>query len=301
MKKTFLKSIISYSLRSLAGSFIYVIAMIIPGLFWPINPVLITQLPADELSFQIPSLLICGFIFSLVLIYFFRKSRLKKGRAILLLSLFFYGTITFMAQIESLYFIEAFPLMDTETLIQLLILPFFTNMIYIPLLSLISGKKENEVPSDFSMSDCRLLPVLLLSPIYVAIYLLFGRYIAYASEELRHFYSGWEISGALTEMLPLFQIFRGFLWTGFSWLAVSQFTRKREAVIGLSLFYAFSLSIQLIVPNPFMPAEIRFYHGIETFLSMLLYGFISAFLLTRRIELPFRKKKSSSASTSRTS
>lgn len=274
-----MKLLLNYLWKSIVGGVVYIIATMIPTFIWPLKSELTTNIPVDELWFQLPSLLIMGMIFTAVMLFFIRNSRLSGSRLYLLLTLGFYGTVTFMSQIESFYFIEAFPLMDSTTLIQLFTHPFFTTLIF--MIFLVFVQKPNEYSTkDLDMNVISIPLVILLSPLYVGVYFFFGQYVAYQSETLQEFYIGWTVAPQLAENLPYFQVFRGFLWIGLSWLLVSQFRSKRDAVIGLSIFYAISLSIQLLSPNPFMPKEVRLFHGMELFSSMLVYGFISGMVLT---------------------
>jgi hypothetical protein len=55
------------------------------------------------------------------------------------------------------------------------------------------------------------------------------------------------------------------------------------APLVLALVYAIIGGVAPLLPdNPYMPADIRFYHGVETSLSNFLFGLIVGFLFTHR-------------------
>jgi hypothetical protein len=57
----------------------------------------------------------------------------------------------------------------------------------------------------------------------------------------------------------------------------------RGAPLVLALVYAIIGGVAPLLPdNPYMPPDIRFYHGVETSLSNFLFGLIVGFLFTHR-------------------
>lgn len=256
--------------KCILGAIIYLVSSIIPGIMWPLKEEIITGVPANEAWFSLPSLLIVGFVFTAILYFFSTKSRLAVGKRIIVLTIMFYFTVTFMSQIETWYFRAAFPLIDNSTLQHLFLTNIVTAILFVPSVILIfKHKTEESERLDFTAKNNPVL-VVLLSLFYVGVYFFFGKYVAYSSETLRNFYSGWTLISKLSNNLWLFQILRGFMWVSLAWLGVNQFKKSKDAIIGISLFYALSLPILLIIPNALMPAEVRFFHGIEVFLSMLL-------------------------------
>jgi len=290
--KTF-RMMIAHLARILIGSLIYVVTLIIPGMIFPLKEELVMNIPVEEMWFQLPSVLIAGLVYSTLILFFSRKSRLHSWQRILFLIILFYGSQTCLPQIESLYFLTAFPLLDTVTIGQFFITNLISALMYIPFMVFISGTGiSNTVEREDFSALPPIIPVLVLAPLYMFLYSFFGQYIAYASESLRNLYAGWQSDVKLTQWLWLFQIFRGLLWTGLSWIGVNQFRKKRDAIIGMTAFYGLVLSIQMIHPNALMSGEIRVFHGIELFLSMTIYGLLSALVLTQSIpRLPFMRKK----------
>jgi uncharacterized protein YneF (UPF0154 family) len=61
----------------------------------------------------------------------------------------------------------------------------------------------------------------------------------------------------------------------------------RVAPIVLALVYGVIGGVApLLLDNPYMPPDIRFYHAIETSLSNFLFGLIVGYLFTRRATTP---------------
>lgn len=271
--------------KCISGAVIYLLAQVISGLIWPLKEELLNGVPVEEAWFSLPAILISGLIFSFILYFFSVKSRLPIGKRIVVLTLFFYFTVIFMSQIETLYFREAFPLIDNITLVQFFVNNLISSFIYVPLLLLVfNHKNKQHEREDYSGKNNPLL-IILLAVVYVGVYLLFGRFVAYSSETLIAFYAGWESLEILNRFLIPFQLLRGFMWVTLAWLGINQFKKANDAVIGISIFYSLCLSVLLLMPNSLMPKEVRFYHGMEVFLSMLLYGYVCGITLTGKLSM----------------
>lgn len=272
-------------LKCISGAFIYFTAQVISGLIWPLKDELLNGVPAEEAWFSLPALFISGFCFSAILYFFSAKSRLSIVKRIVVLTSFFYFTVIFMSQIETLYFKEAFPLIDNVTMVQFFINNLISSVIYVPLLLLIFRHKNERAEREDYSAKVKPGIFVILSVIYICVYMFFGRFVAYSSETLREFYSSWEDIEVLGSFLIPFQLLRGFVWTALAWLGVNQFKKAKDAIIGISVFFSLCLSVSLLLPNVLMPKEVRLFHGIEVFLSMLLFGFICGILLTDKIRL----------------
>ena len=129
--------------------------------------------------------------------------------------------------------------------------------------------------------------------IYPLIYFLFGYFVAWQSPHIREYYSG------ITHMLPFFrhfenlfrsnplilpwQMFRGLIWV----LVIVIFTRMQKGpgwmkALSLGLFLSLLMNAQMLIPNPIMPADVRFVHFIETASSNFLFGLMGVWLFNRR-------------------
>jgi hypothetical protein len=96
---------------------------------------------------------------------------------------------------------------------------------------------------------------------------------------VKEFYSARPLP-AMGEVVAM-QIARGLVFTGIVALMIrrqagSRMTTALLAGVALAVLGGVA---PLMVPNPFMPAEIRFSHMVETGTSMLLWGFVAALIL----------------------
>lgn len=126
-----------------------------------------------------------------------------------------------------------------------------------------------------------ILPLILLASVaYPLIYLVFGYYVAWQNETLRIFYTqssainpfSTQLKDALFNGIYLFQILRGIIWVAVSVPVILMLQR-----IGLLqyLFVGFLSALPatlLLIPNPYMPAEVAITHFIETSASNFLWG-----------------------------
>jgi hypothetical protein len=210
----------------------------------------------------------------------------------------YYGTITFMAQIETWYFLSGLTV-SPETLRGLFLMGIPTALLYCPLAVLVLGKrKDPEMVLDGSQYPP--IPLsqwiwkfALIGVVYVALYYSAGYFIAWQNPELVAFYGGEDSGSFLAQLASTIQTHPGFL--GF------QFTRgmlfglftlpviwmRRDHPVEVALMVAVLLSVPFnighILSNPLMPdASVRFSHMIETASSNFVFGLIIAWLLHRK-------------------
>jgi hypothetical protein len=194
-----------------------------------------------------------------------------------------------MTQIETLFFGDAFPMLNITDvlLIMLMILP---SIIAAALLGVkFFGSKEDVSPS----KSIPILPLIsriaLLGLIYVAVYFLFGYFVAWQFEELRVFYSGSaEDAGFIGQLLnnannnPIiypFQFIRGMMFASFSLPLLFMLpNNKKKLIIGCCLVYL-TTAVVLILPNFLFPDAVRWAHFYEMASSMLLFGIITGLFL----------------------
>jgi len=79
--------------------------------------------------------------------------------------------------------------------------------------------------------------------------------------------------------------FRALLFVAWTWPLLRLAPRHAPWLVGLG--FAIIAGIAPLLPdNPYMPADIRFYHAIETGISNFLFGWILAWLLQPRLGRP---------------
>ncbi|HMI45168.1 MAG TPA: hypothetical protein VK491_03315, partial [Gemmatimonadaceae bacterium] len=90
-----------------------------------------------------------------------------------------------------------------------------------------------------------------------------------------------------TPWLIPFQIVRALCWVALA-LPVVRMLRGQwqETALSLALLFAVVMNAQLLLPNPYMPEPVRMAHLVETASSNFIFGWLVAWLLTHRQELP---------------
>ena len=111
---------------------------------------------------------------------------------------------------------------------------------------------------------------------YVFLYFIAGAIIF---PYVREFYDGKALPD-LSQILRM-QIFRGFLYVCAAIPLVRMLNVRRfEATVLAGLAFAILGAVApLIVPNPYMPANIRLVHGFEAGISNFIFGLIAGLLL----------------------
>ena len=254
----------------------------------PSEPGLLNDGTAMLLLCLINTLLIVGMIVS---------SRWHGWRLALLLGLAYYGSFTFITQIETMYFFGN-TMLSPELIPRLFLMGLSIPLIYIPVAIVICNKwkkRDSESVARYIQIPPKQLALKLgvLAIIYLVIYWLAGYFIAWQNPELRAFY------GSPGEKLPFFahtlerlsnapdlfllQLVRGVL---FAMIALPLIVGSSVKPWMTALLVASLLGIPHLVhimPNPLMPAaSVRLSHMIETATSTFLYGLIIVWLLNKR-------------------
>ncbi len=221
-----------------------------------------------------------------------RRSTRKGWHRVLQVFVLVFGAQTFMTQIETAYFVEAFPLLQGSFEIYRMILRgglwAFGAAVAATLLA--GGFRGSEAlpESRFSLDLPRTLSrMAVLGAAYIALYMLFGYFLAWQSESVRLFYSGsteklgflaqWGGSFMDKPEIPVFQWFRGCLWVlclvplfhGFS-------GSRRELVVLSGLALGLLPTAQLAFPNPLMPPAVSLAHFWEVSISTGMLGALAA-------------------------
>jgi hypothetical protein len=128
---------------------------------------------------------------------------------------------------------------------------------------------------------------------YAVVYFLFGYFVAWQWAATREFYSGTtDLLPFFTHIantfradpaLPLFQLFRGFLWAGLALPIVRMFKGGRvETAIAVALAFSVLLASLVLFPNPYMPTLVRQSHFFELSSSMLVFGGLTGWWLAKK-------------------
>lgn len=210
------------------------------------------------------------------------RSRWNGWRLAATICLVYFGTATFINQVESLVYL------DDKTpegfLSGLFMMGFVTAAVFSPIAVLTLGRWK-------AVSGSAKAPALRLGRwgwriaaaglLYLCLYYLFGYYIPWQDPEIRAYYGGTDPGSFLAQirsvaegtpwMIP-FQYLRGVLWVLLG-LLVMRSMRGPWWHAGLAIALLFAVpSLYLLLPNPIMPEFVRMTHLVETLPYQFLFG-----------------------------
>jgi len=129
-------------------------------------------------------------------------------------------------------------------------------------------------------------PMLAGAIIYPMLYFIFGYFVAWQFEAVRLYYTD---SAELTSFGTImkqnfqhgtywFQVLRGIIWAYLGWLIYLNLkpTSNQVRMLILASLFALVMNAQLLLPNPYMPTEVRWAHALETASSNFLWGIVLA-------------------------
>jgi hypothetical protein len=250
--------------------------------------VVMTQAEQDQAA---QGLLVVSLVSALLLSFLIVRSPWHGLKLIGAIFIVQFGIETFMTQIETLYFNDAVQ-MENAVLIDVAAAGALRATIFAVLATLIFGKlKRSAAQSDRERSA---LPQdwvkrsVLLTFFYVAVYFVFGYFVAWQWEETRLYYTGTAaIKPFVTHLADLFlredpwilpfQVLRGGIWTALAILIVRMILAKRwEASLAVALNFSLLMALPLaLFPNPYMPPMVKQSHFVELMTSMLLFGAVA--------------------------
>ncbi|MCM3871477.1 MAG: hypothetical protein ND895_12405 [Pyrinomonadaceae bacterium] len=229
---------------------------------------------------------------TVLLTYVIVRSRWAGWKLIGAVFLIFFGISTFMPQIETAYFLTRLP---PGMLPRILLAGGITAALFSPLAVLVLGKRKHNRGEEEGSSRLNLplrewawkLAVIAIA--YVVIYFSFGYFIAWQSPAVRAYYGGSDPGSFLIQMasvlrdtpwlVPL-QVVRAMLWTALAVLVIRMMRgRWWETGLVVGLLFAVVMNSLLLIPNPFMPAEVRMAHLLETATSNFLFGWLLVWVL----------------------
>jgi hypothetical protein len=142
---------------------------------------------------------------------------------------------------------------------------------------------------------------------YLALYFGFGYYVAWKSEAVRAYYGGADPGGFVAQfasvvrdtpwLVPL-QVLRALLWAAIALPVIRMSTGPWwRAGLAVALLFSVVMNSQLLLPNPYMPREVRMTHLVETASSNFIFGWVLvAVMLPRRTRTAFDSSLVASAS-----
>jgi hypothetical protein len=290
-----IKSILTSILQGLGAMLSFVISLVIANLISPLSPAIMEQ-GAIATGFLSPAM---AFLFNalangIILVWIARRSSFKGLAMVGQLFSLSFGAQVFMTQIETGYFLSAFPLLHGNfQLYNLVWRGLLTSLLFSGLVTWICGgfSRKRRPQAAFSITaEHAIKHGAWLALIYICLYLLFGYFVAWQVRELRLFYGGptelngffeqWGLTAMAKPEFPVFQYFRGLLWILSLVPLFMGFSGKRtELVILAAAALAILPTAQLAFANPLMPAEVSFGHFWEVAISTGIYGALCAWFV----------------------
>ncbi len=272
---------------------IFMLVFMIPSMMIPVSKTLLERLNPKEMEMFFPLLLALSVYFAVTFqMYLNNMKAEKKGKQFVTFSIAFFLMYALMGFLESVYWGDAFKGIETGEFVRILIRFTITFTLFSAYLTFIS-KKETPVTrlSEDGLTLRQLgTRLLVIALIYLVIYNLFGYFVAFQFAETRHFYTGsYELNGFVPSMWenisnPAFvvmHLFRGLLFgiSGYLFISMLNCSGIKKIVI-LSLIMG-GFGFQIILPNPLFPEVVRMSHFLETTSSMLVFGALAGFVLSR--------------------
>lgn len=223
------------------------------------------------------------------------RSRWHGWRLIGTVFVLYFGTVTFMSQIESMVYLGA--RMAPGMLRGIVLMGFFNALVFSPILVLALGKARvgpaeiDEPDRGVRMSwTAWAWKLVAVAGVFTSLYYLFGYYVAWKNPALREYYGGTDPGTFLAQMrgivqgtpwmLPL-QFVRGLLWVLLA-LPVIRMMKGGWQEAGLALSLLFTVPVAyLLFPNPMMPEAVRMTHLVETAPYQFLFGWFAAWVFAR--------------------
>ena len=275
-----MKSIFNIILNGTVFCTIWIIASIM------INSLLaVTPAEVNNQGSALALMWLCCVLEATVIHYYIGHIRYEKLPRFLIVFITLFSIQFVFTQIESWYYIEQ------QTLpVEIILSTVLSGLVASLAFSFYVGYRyPTRVATATGPKLVELLPTVLILGIlvYPLIYFAAGYFIAWQWETLRIYYTGSsEISSFIQTMesnfaqgIVTFQVARGLLWAIIGILILKSLHPlpwKHQGLI-LGLLFAGLMSAQLLIPNPYMPTDIRFVHLLETASSNLLWGYLMAF------------------------
>jgi len=292
------KNLFGIFFQGLGGMLAFVISLVVANMVSPLSPEIMAASKSASGFLSTPlAFLFNAIVNALIMIWLARRSSFRGLKLIGQLFALSFGAQVFMTQIETGYFVSAFPLLSNNfQLYNLILRGFVTSLLFSLLVAWMVGgfsKKPRPHTVFTTTTEIAVKQGAWLTVIYIALYMLFGYFVAWQVKELRLFYGGpaelngffeqWGLSLMLKPELPAFQYFRGFLWMLCLVPLFLGFSGKRVEMVVLSaLALALLPTAQLALANPLMPAAVSLGHFWEVSISTGIYGALCAWFIPIR-------------------
>ena len=269
---------------------IYFLIVLVFSILWIITNALMpfsqtfTDINAETSPLAAIFMFICSAFICFAICFIVSNSNWRGMKRVAGISFAVFMINSFMMQIETMFFGSAFPAL---TRIDALLIMFsaLPSILVGTILSVKFFGNKDTAEKRRRIPVSTLVPrIMIIGPIYMIIYILFGYFVLWQFEEARLFYEflgnieGFTFIGTLMIIPPFtyfFQFVRGIMFALFVLpiFYMLQEKGRKNFIISVCLIY-FTTPVLLIVPNPLFPDVVRWAHFIEMSLSMLVFGII---------------------------
>lgn len=232
---------------------------------------------------------------TVALAYPVMRSKWSGWKLALAVFLLYFGTVTFMSQMESLVYLGG--KMPNGMLPGLFAMGLFNAAVFSPVAVLVLGKwkagtaasatsghREPTTAGEWAWKTA------VGGLVFLSLYYLFGYFIAWKNPLLRDFYGGTDPGSFFAQMSSIvestpwmlpFQYLRGLLWVALAVLVIRMMKGSWwQVALAVSLLFTVP-AIYLLFPNPMMPDAVRVAHLVETAPYQFLFGWFVVWLFSR--------------------
>ena len=262
-------------------------------MLWSLTGVMLglgeSQSSADEAAAAGALLGVCA-LHAIVLSLPIVRSRWFGWRLAIAIFLVYFGIGTFLAQIETIAFLEHLvEIVPAELIPKFFLQGALVAMLFSPIAVLMHRKfnrreplQRRGLPPEVSKSQW-LWKAPVIAIIYVFIYYAFGAlvFIPLAGAAFDEYYAGLQMPW----WMPVLQVGRALVWTAIAVLVMQMLQRSwKESGLIVALLFSVIMASMLLIPNPFMPAVIRQAHFIELLSSNFVFGWVVVWILSRQTQ-----------------
>lgn len=292
------KNILAIVLQGLGAMLAFAVSLIVSNLLVPLSAEILAT-PATGFMSMPLAFLFNALVNAILFVWAGRRSSFKGLTLLGQLFVLSFGAQVFQTQVESGYFLSAFPLLQNNFQLYVLILGGLVRSILFSLSVtwLVGGfSKQLRPQTAFTVTAATFVRQAAWLPfVYILLYFLFGYFVAWQIQGLRLFYGGpaelngffeqWGLTLMAKPELPVFQYFRGIVWILCLVPLFRGFAGKRWELILLSgLALALLPTAQLAFANPLMPAVVSFGHFWEVAISTGIFGAVCAWFLAEQVQ-----------------
>lgn len=300
------KRAVSFALKVLGiGVVMFLVLMVVGGLTAPAATA--EAAPEHAVALMLPMLLV-SMVNALIIAFVITQSSWRGLPLIAGLTTAFYGVQTVVGQIEALVFLTPLGERFGAGSVPVLTMPIqqiqssfifgaAVAIVSVPLAAWLFGKaRRHRQRADIDLTQgmgagqwaLKLGAIVIL---YELLYFGFGYYVAWKSPAVLAFYQGTDPGSFLAQMrnvvsetptLVPFQAFRALLWTAFALPVVKMLEDKAWiGALGTGLMLGILAFSHTLIPNPYMPTDVRMVHFVETASSTFIFGAALFWLLHR--------------------